>query len=258
MRVTMSQLRIQDERAVVYRVLSLGALLKRAELERTIQHLHELFPYSSIEELIAQQEEYHDELLRWLEIESINAHLSESESSLLMKPLGTWSERTLLTVEWRTEALGIMLWALGHLEEFPPYDRQFDPEDVLEPLDLLTPTIDLVWMARLRPEEELTQRRDQAEIWNWRSRATELERMGVRPPAGVTFRQIISSTAERAYTKGHIPTLLDNDFPAFERPYAQLDEDQYMLASAIAYERYTAFNWLCEYSNKWESLRVDS
>ncbi|MCA9912187.1 MAG: DUF4272 domain-containing protein [Anaerolineae bacterium] len=254
----MSHVRIQDERAVAYRVLSLGALLKRAELERTIRHLHELFPFSSIEELIAEQEEYRQQLLRWLEAESIVEHLSESESSLLMKPLGTWSERTLLTVEWRTEALGILLWALGHLEELPSYDRQFDPEVVLEPLDLLTPTIDLIWMAQVRPEEELIQRRDQAELWNWRSRATELERMGVRPPAGVTFRQIIASTAEMANTKGHIPTLLEHDFPAFERPYAQLNEDQYMLVSAITYERYTAFNWLCEYSNKWESVRVDS
>ncbi len=254
----MDQMRIQDERAVVYRVLCLGALLKRGELERTIQHLHELFPFSALEYLIAEQEDYQQQLLDWLRAESIFAHLSQSERSLLTKPLGTWTERTLLTVEWRTEALGVMLWALGHTETMPAYDQQFDPEDVLEPLELLTPIIDLVWTAQLRPEDELRTRRDQAELWNWRSRATELERMGVRPPAGVTFRQIIQSTAEMAYTNGHIPTMLDGDFPAFARPYHALDEDQYMLASAIAYERYTAFNWLCEFSNQWESVRVDS
>lgn len=254
----MDQMRIQDERAVVYRVLCLAALLKRGELERGIQHFHELFQFADVEALVAQQQKVQAQLLEWLHKEAITPHLSESERSLLARPLGTWTERTLLTVEWRTEALGVMLWALGHLETMPPYDQQFNPEDVLEPLQVLTPTIDLVWMASLRPEDELRARRDQAELWNWRSRATELERMGVRPPAGVTFRQIIRSTAEMAYTNGHIPTMLDDDFPAFDRPYSDLDEDQYMLASAIAYERYTAFNWLCEFSNQWESLRVDS
>jgi hypothetical protein len=254
----MGQMRVQDERAVVYRALCLGALLKRGELERLIHNFHELFSYSDTETWIAEHAEYQVGLLQWLHDEAIFQHLSESERSLLTKPLGTWSERTLLTVEWRTEALGVMLWALGYLEDIPAYDRQFNPDAVLEPLDLLTPTIDLVWTASLRSEDDLRMRRDQAELWNWRSRATELERMGVRPPAGVTFRQIIQSTAEMAYTNGHIPTMLDGDFPAFDRAYHALDEDQYMLASAIAYERYTAFNWLCEFSNRWESLRVDS
>lgn len=254
----MNQMRVQDERTVVYRVLSLGALLKRGELERMILNFHELFPHADIQEWIAQQTSTHEKLLDWLHEEAIFEQLSESERALLTKSLGTWSERTLLTVEWRTEALGIMLWALGYLEEIPDYDQQFNPEDVLEPLDLLHPTIDLLWTAHLRDEVELITRRDQAEVWNWRSRATELERMGVRPPEGVTFRQIVRSTAEMAYTDGHIPTLLNGDFPAFARPYNALNEDQYMLVSAIAYERYAAFNWLCEFTNQWESLRVDS
>jgi hypothetical protein len=254
----MSQLRIQNARAVAYRALCLGALLKRGEFELELQNLDEWSVFDSVRQNILQQHQsLNEQLMQWLDEEGIHRHLSESEQFLLNKTLGTWTERTLITVGWRIEALGTMLWALQRLDSLPSYDNQFEPAEILEPLDLLNPTIDFIWMASLRDDESLSAGRDQAELWNWRSRARELERMGVRPPEGFSFRQIIHQTSERACRDGHISHMIDGDFPAFGKAYADLTPDEYALMSAIAYERYSALNWVCEVTNEWESIRID-
>lgn len=242
----MSQLRIQDARAVAYRALCMGALLKRGKLEFLVQ-----------EQPTPLDVEYHQQLNHWLVAENILSHLSETEQYLLAKPLGTWSERTLIMVGWRTEALGTMLWALNRLDDLPAYDTQFEIDTILAPLDIFQPTIDFIWLATLRADYDLQQSRDQAELWNWRSRARELERMGVRPPEGVSFNEIIRFTTERAYQNGHIPTPIHGDFPVFNKSYAYLNHDEYALVSSIAYERYSALSWICEITSEWESIHID-
>ncbi|MGB7341261.1 MAG: DUF4272 domain-containing protein, partial [Phototrophicaceae bacterium] len=235
----MSQLRNQDARAVAYRALCLGALLKRTELELDIQDTEIDVDHTALHEK-------NNVLNRWLIDEHINPHLSETEYHLLAKPLGTWSERTLITVGWRTEALGIMLWALNRLDDLLSYDKQFQPATILSPLDIFNPTIDFIWLAELRPDTILSQARDQAEAWNWRSRARELKALGIRPPEGVTFNEIIRFTAEKAYHNGHIGQPIYGDFPVLGKAYVDLTTDEYNLISAIAYERNSALSWICE------------
>jgi hypothetical protein len=254
----MSQLRIQNSRAVAYRALCLGALLKRTEWELAIRNSDERLIFDDVRAKMLQKHKRHNEdLLKWLTAEKITAHFSPLELQLLQKPFGTWSERTLISIGWRIEALGIMLWVLNRVDSIPDYDEQFWASDVLTPLDVLSPTIDFIWLATLRPVNELLQARDCAEQWDWRSRATELERMGVRPPEGVTFSDVIRATAERAHTNGYLPYLIRGDFPAFGKAYVDLTDDEYALTSAIAYERYFALNWVCEISTKWEGIRID-
>lgn len=242
----MRQLRIQDARAVAYRALCMGALLKRSEIEFSIQD------YLNDTDI-----KYHEALNQWLVNEKILQHLSKTEQVLLAKPIGTWSGRTLKMVSQRTEALGIMLWSLNRLDNLPYYDTEFETIDSLAPLDILHSTIDFIWLATLRSDYDLRQARDQAELWNWRSRARELKRMGVRPPEGVSFNEIIRMTTDRAYANGHILSPIQDDFPAFNKPYAYLNPDEYALLSSIAYERYSALSWICEISSEWESIRID-
>jgi hypothetical protein len=254
----MSQLRIQDARAVAYRALCLGALLQRAEFELAVKNIDDWSVFEEVREhILTKHQSLNERLLKWLKDEQVERHLSEAERQLLQKPLGTWSERTLISVRWRTEALGTILWILHRYEEFPNYDKQFKQTDILTPLDIFNSTIDFIWMANLQAAQVLQARRDQAELWNWRSRARELERMGVRPPEGVTFSEIIRLTAERAHENGHIPTPIQGDFPTLNKAYADLTDDEYALMSGIAYERYSALNWVCEITNEWESIRID-
>lgn len=254
----MSQLRIQDARAVAYRALCLGVLLQRAELELSLQDVGEWSVFDEVKQrFIKKQEAKIQQLTQWLIAENISTHLSETEQYLLRKPAGKWSERNLISVGWRSESLGMMLWALQRMDDLPDYDTQFDPDDLLVPLDIFQPTIDFIWMADLRPDYELTQERDRAELWSWRSRARELKMMGVRPPEGVTFNEIIYFTAERAYQNGHIEMPIAGDFPALNKSYAHLTSDDYAILSAIAYERNSALSWICEITSEWESIRID-
>lgn len=253
-----SRPQLQNEYAVAYRALCLGALLRRSELELNIQELNQFTVFDAVrDEVLNRQYQLNARLLRWIEREALHPHLTKTERLWIDAPLGTWSERTLVTVTWQVESLGMLLWALNWLDKLPEYDEQFDPEPVLNPLEILTPTIDFIWSAQLRSRDELNSLRDQAELWNWRSRATELERMGVRPPEGVTFQEIIRETAERAYRNGHLATTIGGDFPVYGKAYADLSEDEFTIASAIAYERYAAVNWMCELPNTWENILAD-
>jgi len=254
----MPQPRIQDAQVVAHRALCLGAILKRGEIEITFQNLDQLdIPQDLHQRFITQHHDQHAALRRWVVTEGLSRHLTGAERILLDMTLGRWSERTIISTSWRVESLGVMLWALNYLEGIPKYDTQFEPDEVLSPLEVLTPTIDILWQAHLRPATELLAMRDQAEYWNWRTRAMDLERMGVRPAEGVTFREIVHATAQQAYNQGYLTHLLNGDFPAFDKPYAELDHDQHTLVSSIAYERYSALAWLCELSAQWESLPVD-
>lgn len=254
----MSQLRVQDERAVAYRALCLGALLKRGELEVAVHNVDGMFLFGDARHrALETQQRLHQQLCDWIESEGIKAHFSDNERSLLEKPLGRWSDRMLTHVGWHVEALGVILWALNRLEDIPAYDQQFELDTVLKPLDIFKPTIDFIWCATLRDPNELGRRRDEAELWNWRSRATELQRMGVHPPEGVTFSEIIRFTTERALAEGKLRYMQDGDFCAFDKAYALLDEDEYALVSAIAYERYSGLSWVCELSSDWESIYAD-
>lgn len=248
----------RDARMVAYRALCLGALLKRSVIEAGVQRLVRYPTHTKIQQqLIERQQTAHERLLGWIEDEHLIPHLSRVERLLIEKPLASWSDRVLLMAVRRAEALGVMLWALRFIEAIPAYDALFDISVVMQPLDILTPTIDFIWQAGLRPVEELGAMRDIAELWNWRSRASELQRLGVQPPAGMTFSDIIRDTLQTAHARRQIPAPIEGDFPAFGKAYSRLMPAEYVLVSMIAAERYLALNWMCELSSEWENIPVD-
>ncbi len=242
---------------VAYRALCLGALLKRSVIEAAVQRLQRHSSLTDKQQLIARQHVAHKTLLRWILAEHLEQHLSRAERLLIEKPLASWSERTLMYAVRRAESLGVMLWALRFIETIPAYDTLFEMASVLQPLDIFTPTIDFIWQAGLRSVDELSTMRDTAELWNWRSRAAELQRLGVQPPAGTTFSDIIRDTLQTAYLRQQVPAPIEGDFPVFGKAYSRMTHAEYLLVSHIAAERYLALNWLCELSSEWESLSVD-
>jgi hypothetical protein len=250
---------LQSARAAAYRALCLGSLIKRHELECAVKRLREDAVPDGVRRYITSRHWTENQrLLHWVSDECLDAHFSKAESILLGKTFATWSDKALAAAGWRSEALGIILWALRFVDDLPAFDTRFDIHVVMSPLEVLTPTIDFVWQAGLRPAENLRQLREIAELWHWRSRVAELQLLGVKPQDGVSFAEIIRSTAEQGYQDRLLPPPIDQDFPAFGKAYNQATSEQQNLLSHIAHERATALNWLCELSSEWESLPIDN
>jgi hypothetical protein len=151
---------------------------------------------------------------------------------------------------WRAEALGTLLWAL-QLAELPPYDRPFDPEEVV--------AVELGG-ARLRPDLELEHERESARLWHWRARTTTLQEQGEidLPERYATFDQLIAATVMRGYELGLLPAPMRGDFAAFGKVYRHLSPEQHALALSIALERHHALNWLAGLGESWDDVPLDT
>ena len=76
---------------------------------------------------------------------------------------------------------------------------------------------------------------------------------GTAAPDGWTFEKIIAMTAEKANEdKLFVP--IDHDFPALNKAYAKLSEDEWHTLNSIAQERLYALNWLCKYADDWDEV----
>lgn len=196
----------------------------------------------------------------------------------LLRQYGLWGEMTrderkfmqdlpavnmqqYINVSWHMESAACLLWALGYIDELPPYDTQADvdllkllPEDAVQNLNK---------SAKLRPTEDIAQARDLAELWHWRSRTRKLQQPGQTIsnfPEGLTFDEIVRITAEKAAEDGLLTKALGNDFPAFEKPYRDISEDEWSMSTSIAMERHRAFNWLngMAPNNSWDETPTDT
>jgi hypothetical protein len=104
-----------DERTVARRVVALVTLFLRAEVEAEARGGGAAELANSFSARMEQQPE-------------MATALSPREAKLIAQPPGTWSRENYLAAAWRLEALGCLLWALGQVEEMPPYDTPFTPD----------------------------------------------------------------------------------------------------------------------------------
>jgi hypothetical protein len=159
-------------------------------------------------------------------------------------------EPAVVDAVWRGEALGTLLWAL-QLEELPPYDQPFDPEDVAAtPLD----------ESRLREPGDIALEQESARLWHWRARTTDLQATGAveLPDRYATFDQLIAATAMRGYEQGVLPPPIRGDFRAYDRVYRHLSAEQHDEAHSIALERHHALNWLSGLGESWDDVPLDT
>lgn len=232
---------------VCYRALSLGAVITRGGLEQGLKSDH---PDATRGQA--------GHLSGWLEYEGVYPYLSFQEAMLLDKEPGTWTQQEIINASWRVETLGVILWSLSIFGDLQPYDHIFNLDEVLPPLCMLRPIEEFMRHARLRSFDRIAEARDLAELWHWRARTTRIQRGGVEPPFGMTFPEIIKMAAEKAHEDGAIPSPIGDDFPAFGKPYAELREAEYKVATSIAVERHYALNWLCGYSEDWDATPTDT
>jgi hypothetical protein len=179
--------------------------------------------------------------------------LSSRERALMEKPVGSWSTQDIADGQWRAEALRALLWALKSFPSLPPYDQQVPIEAVTAVLPPPNRCQRFIRNAALRDENEITRARSTAELWLWRARTTQLQMSGATAPEGWTFEKIISVTADQARTE-QLFTPIDQDFPALNKPYSKLSEDEWHTMRSVAQERLYALNWLCKYAEDWDSV----
>lgn len=112
-------------------------------------------------------ERYVTESHRWLRREQLAEALSVRERALIIKPLADWTERERSDAGWRSESVGVLLWALSSFDDIPAYDTRFETLPALVPL--LAPTAEFRATASLRSPDLLAQAREAAELAHGRA-----------------------------------------------------------------------------------------
>lgn len=238
---------MQSPQQVAYRALALGALVMRGVLEQ-----HERV--SRTDQARLANEAGVRGLLAWMRAEKLFKRQSAEEERLFRGALGKWTYDEVTTASWRVEALGTLLWAIQKFEALPPYDTLFDLREALDPIPFYEPTDTFADGAVLRPESDIRRARNAAQLWHWRSR---LRYADPAPGAGMTVPEIIAEAAARAHHQGEIDAPIAGDFPAFDKAFAALDEDEYGRVAATAVERHLALNWVCGYAEDWDRTPVE-
>lgn len=180
-------------------------------------------------------------------IERCTALRDELRSALAQLPS---DDPAVVDAVWRGEALGTLLWAL-QLVELPPYDRPFDPDEVVaaEPGE-----------GELRDAEEISLEQESARLWHWRARTSAVQAAGAveLPERYATFDQLIAATAMRGYEQGLLPPPMRGDFRAYDKVYRHLAPEQVAEAHSIALERQHALNWLTGEGASWDEVPLDT
>jgi hypothetical protein len=121
---------------VAGRALMVGALLERARLEST------------------RDEARFTTLKAWVDEHGLFSNLGPDGVELFEAALGAWSDDDIESVDWTSEELGLLLWALQRAELPTPHTRA-DAVALATQLPLLGPAQSFIDEANLRPLDEL-------------------------------------------------------------------------------------------------------
>lgn len=193
-------------------------------------------------------------------------HLSPREHIYAQSNHVTMTQQQQTDASWRMEAAQALMWALGLLPEMSPYDTMAS-HDLLKQI----PSGDVaafVQSARLRNEEEIERAREIAEFWHWRSRTRELIERGdvfqadenMKAAGFHSYDDIVRFSARNGAQEGIISACIGDDFPAKDKPYRDLSEEEWAEVRSITLERHFALNWLCGRApnNKWDETPTDT
>ena len=121
---------------VAGRALMVGALLERARLEST----RDAARFTTLK--------------TWVDELGLFSNLGPDGVELFEGALGSWSDEDIESVDWTSEELGLLLWALQRAELPTLHDRADSSELVLK-LPMLRPADAFIEEATLRPIDEL-------------------------------------------------------------------------------------------------------
>lgn len=188
--------------------------------------------------------------------------ISPNEMIFLNTPVLSITQQQIINIIWRMESVMCLMWSLNLIKDIPLFDQQQSP-DLLNkiPIDNLA---SFRKEAKLRPESEIMEFQSMAEMWHWRDRTRELQEKNtpIILPEGVkNLDEVVRSVCKSILEQGKkfIP-VIEEDFLAFNKPYRDLDINQYSEVKSISIERHFALNWLCGFSakNDWDSTPTDT
>lgn len=187
--------------------------------------------------------------------------MEESEREFIETGALETTIRQRIDASWIIESIACMKWAFGHLEQIPRYDKESGKEVIAFPPG--ERAIDLIPKATLRPNSEVDQQRDWAELWHWRCRTRMLLEAGKIPdvlPNGTTMAEVIRLTATAAAEEGAFKSPIGDDFPVFGKPFREMAAEEFSSVTSIAMERHKALNWLCGYApgNRWSETPTET
>jgi hypothetical protein len=200
-----------------------------------------------------------------LQKENLWDHVSAWEQAFFGTPVQNLTQRDVLNAFWRKEAAHTLMWALN-LCPLNAYDVEAAEKTAL---DVGTAGLEqFIARSELRTPEEIDKARQVAELWHWRSRTRELQEAN-RPfetnealkKAGIhTYEDVVRMSAEAAEKEGDIPPRIGDDFPAYGKPYRDLDPNEWSRVRSISIERHFTLNWLCgrAFGNDWDKTPTDT
>jgi hypothetical protein len=140
------------------RALVLYALIRRASIEAVLEDGADV-------QRLAQAERAHVETTRWLTRESLDGTLTETERLLFDGESGSWPHEAIADGLWRKEALGVLLWALGHVDTLPPIDEEFEVEVLNQRIQAYGSEASFRMNGRLRETAEIGSAWGEADTW---------------------------------------------------------------------------------------------
>jgi TPR repeat protein len=239
---------------VAQRAICLRSLVRRCQIEAGLIASKKIKSAKTKLNLQALADEA-KQINHWLKDEELWTSLSDHEAGSLRKKPGTWSVRELTDGGWRTEAFGVIAWALGLTARIAPYDQQQSEGAFLKKIPLQQRAKKFIRSAKLRPEAKILKAREIAENWLWRARTTIVQKNPKKypPPSGWTYDKIIKAAALH-WQKQKLFKAIKGDYPAFGKPYAKLTKREWETCNSIAKERLYGFNWLCGYAADWDQV----
>ncbi len=102
---------------------------------------------------------------RWLTRESLNEAVTQVEARLFEAESGSWPKAAIDDSLWRKEALGVLLWALEHLDAIPDYEAEFQQQQLDEAITRYGSVSSFRANGRLRPESQIEAAWIEADAW---------------------------------------------------------------------------------------------
>ncbi|MDJ0837498.1 MAG: DUF4272 domain-containing protein [Acidobacteriota bacterium] len=236
------RIEVRDKGQVAGRIACLSVLVIRSQFE-THWRLENDRPG-----LVMQ----YRKLDQWLAMQKLFDTFSPEEKLLMGKPPGTWTEDETTWMHWRSEACGMLLWAVQKLRDFPAFGKRFPPQLLGPAMSLPASLTQYADSLEPRPIEELEDAMDLVGFRLWRARTEVMSRQGMPVQNGTDHESNVARACAQAVRIGLIDPDEETDLKIDGVYLCDVDTQTYATAASTSQERHLALSWLCGLRSEWD------